>query len=74
MNSLRHFSPREAQLIDLISQAKTNKEIAAELQLSTGTVAQYLADLYASLGIHSRAELALWARKNAGRIYPLKAA
>lgn len=55
-----HLSPREKQIVRMIVDAKPIKEIAAALDLSGNTVCQYLAELYAKLGIHSRAELALW--------------
>jgi DNA-binding CsgD family transcriptional regulator len=55
-----HLSPREQQIVHMIINARPIKEIAAELHLTGNTVSQYLADLYAKLGIHSRAELALW--------------
>jgi two-component system nitrate/nitrite response regulator NarP len=54
------LSPREAQLVLLVQQAKTNKEIAAELQLTPGTAKQYMHALFRKLGIRNRTELAMW--------------
>lgn len=55
-----HLSPRETQLVQLVQQAKTNKEIAAELQLTPGTAKQYMHALFRKLGIRNRTELAMW--------------
>jgi len=57
------ITPREQQVIILIVRAVPIKEIAAELGLSRNTVAQYLAKLYAKVGVHSARELALWAMR-----------
>src|SRR5947209_7575204 len=38
----RHLSFRENQVINLVTEAKLNKEIAYELHLSEGTVKEYL--------------------------------
>ena len=56
-----HLSPRERQVVILIMEAAPIKEIAVKLGISRNTVSQYLADLYAKVGVHTRAELTLWA-------------
>ncbi len=61
-----HLSRREMQLVLLVRQAKTNKEIAAELCLSPGTAKQYLHVLFRKLGIRNRTELAMWGNLNLG--------
>ena len=58
----RRLSMRESQIVNLVQQAKTNKEIAAELQLSPGTAKQYLHNLFRKLGLRNRTELAIWGR------------
>jgi DNA-binding CsgD family transcriptional regulator len=58
------LSPREAQVVLLILDARPIKEIALEMGISRHTVTHYLRDLYAKLGIHTRAELTLWAMNN----------
>jgi len=55
-----HLTPRELQLVELIVQGIPIKEMAVRLDLSPKTVPQYLAHLYAKLGVHSRAEVAAW--------------
>jgi DNA-binding NarL/FixJ family response regulator len=59
----RRLSMRESQIVHLVQQAKTNKEIAAELQLSPGTAKQYLHNLFRKLGLRNRTELAIWGRE-----------
>ena len=56
----RHLTFREKQIVDLVSQAKLNKEIAFELHLSEGTIKEYLNKVYRKLGVKNRTELAVW--------------
>jgi two-component system, NarL family, nitrate/nitrite response regulator NarL len=58
------LSHREQQLVDLVSEAKLNKEIAYELRLAEGTVREYLSRLFRKLGVKNRTALALWARNH----------
>ena len=55
------LSFRERQVVELIQQAKLNKEIAFELHLSEGTIKEYLNRIFRKLGVSNRTELALWA-------------
>jgi len=57
----RQLSFREKQIVDLVRQAKANKEIAYELHLSEGTVKEYLNRIFRKLDVKSRTELAVWA-------------
>ena len=57
----RQLSFRERQIVDLVRQAKANKEIAFELHLSEGTVKEYLNRIFRKLEVRSRTELAIWA-------------
>jgi DNA-binding CsgD family transcriptional regulator len=57
---LRHLTLREKQIIDLVSQAKLNKEIAYQLHLSEGTIKEYLNKVFRKLGVKNRTELAVW--------------
>src|SRR5690242_6310680 len=57
----RQLSFREKQIVDLVRQAKANKEIAFELHLSEGTVKEYLNRIFRKLEVRSRTELAIWA-------------
>ena len=55
---------REGQLVALLSQGLKNKEIAAALHISEGTVKVYLSKLFQKLGVKDRFELALYGLKN----------
>lgn len=54
------LSFREKQLVRLIRQAKSNKDIGCELNLTTGTVKEYVARIFRKLGVTNRTELAIW--------------
>lgn len=53
------LSPREEEIVRLISRGCTNKEIAKALGLSDKTVKAHLSHVFAKLGVTRRAQLAL---------------
>ena len=55
------LTQREKQVLQLIAHGKSNKEIAAILNLSVNTVAVHRANLMSTLGVHKAAELVLYA-------------
>ncbi len=54
---------REKEVLQLIAQGKSNKEIARLLDISVNTVAVHRAHLMDTLGLHRTAELVLYAVK-----------
>ena len=56
------LSFRETQIVDLVREAKANKQIAFELGLTEGTVKEYLYHIFRKVGVTNRTELALWTR------------
>jgi two-component system nitrate/nitrite response regulator NarL len=60
------LSPREGQLVTLLSHGLKNKEIGAALRITEGTVKVYLSRLYDKVGVQDRFELALYALRNRG--------
>ncbi len=58
-------SPRQRDLITLVSQGLKNKEIASVLCITEGTVKVYLSRLFEKLGAKDRLELALLGLRNA---------
>lgn len=52
------LTPQELQIALLVARGATNREVAAELFLSTKTIEKHLGSTYRKLGIRSRAELA----------------
>ena len=58
------LTPRELEILQHIVAGKSNKEIAAELNLSANTVAVHRANIMDTLGIHKTAELVVYAIRN----------
>jgi DNA-binding NarL/FixJ family response regulator len=55
------LTPRELEVLQMIVGGKSNKEIAAALDLSANTVAVHRANIMNTLGIHKTAELVVYA-------------
>lgn len=58
------LSARELEVLQLIVDGKSNKEIAAQLHVSVNTVAVHRANIMDTLGIHKTAELVVYAIRN----------
>ena len=58
------LTAREVEILQLICDGKSNKEIAAQLALSVNTVAVHRANIMDALGIHKTAELVVYAIRN----------
>ena len=58
------LTDRELEVLKLIVDGKSNKEIASELSLSVNTVAVHRSNIMDSLGMHKTAELVVYAIKN----------
>lgn len=58
------LSPRERQLIGLLTQGLRNKEIAGRMNITEGTAKAYLSRLFEKTGAGDRLELAVYAMKN----------
>jgi DNA-binding NarL/FixJ family response regulator len=58
------LTQRELQILQLIVNGKSNKEIADQLELSVNTVAVHRANIMDALGIHKTAELVVYAIRN----------
>jgi DNA-binding NarL/FixJ family response regulator len=58
------LTPRELEILQLIVDGKSNKEIADQLSLSVNTVAVHRANIMDTLGIHKAAELVVYAIRN----------
>lgn len=55
------LTEREREVLNLLAQGNTNKDIAQALFLSVRTVEAHLHNIYGKLGVTSRTEAALWA-------------
>lgn len=56
---LDSLTSRERRIAGLVAQGLRNKEIAAELGITEGTVKVYLHGIYGKLGVENRTELAV---------------
>ena len=64
------LTPRELEVLQLICDGLSNREIAAKLSLSANTVAVHRANIMNTLGVHKTAELVVYALQN-GLVNPL---
>jgi DNA-binding NarL/FixJ family response regulator len=58
------LSPRERQLVGLLTEGLRNKEIAGRMNITEGTAKAYLSRLFEKTGASDRFELAMFALKN----------
>lgn len=61
--TLATLSPQEQSVVALVAEGKTNKEIAATLELSDKTVKNYLANIFQKLHISRRTQAAVFFSK-----------
>ena len=61
------LTPREMEVLALLTVGKSNREIATELYMGVSTVKSHLTKMYSKLGVSNRTEAALVGR----RILPL---
>jgi DNA-binding NarL/FixJ family response regulator len=66
----KRLTPRELEVLQLICDGLSNKEIAEKLELSANTVAVHRANIMNTLGVHKTAELVVYALQN-GLVNPL---
>lgn len=55
------LTPREEQVVALVADGLSNREVASELHLSEHTIKKYMFRIFEKLGISSRVELVLYA-------------
>lgn len=65
VNSVR-LTKREQEVIDLISQGRSNKQIAAKLFIAVHTVKSHVHNILEKLALHTRLELAHYMLKGGG--------
>jgi len=60
------LTERETEVLGLIAEGLSNKNIASELGISEKTVKAHLTRVFTELGVSDRTQAALWANKNLG--------
>ncbi len=60
------LTPREEQVVALVADGLSNRQVAQELNLSEHTIKKYLFRIFDKLGISSRVELVLYAISHGG--------
>ena len=61
---MKKLTKRELEVLDLLSQGFTNKEISIELNISVHTVKANLENIYEKIGIHNRVLASIYYFKN----------
>ena len=60
-SAFANLSQQEKHVLQLVSEGKTNREIAKALYLGEGTVRNYVSSILSKLGVSNRAEAAAYA-------------
>jgi PAS domain S-box-containing protein len=60
---LCELTPREREVLGLISHGLSDIDIADKLRLTRSTVRNHVATLYSKIGVHSRSSAIVWARE-----------
>ena len=64
---LRHLTPQERRILDLLADGMTNRQIADEMFLAEKTVKNYVSNLLSKMGMSRRTEAAVYAARLAER-------
>ena len=62
--TLPTLTPRERQIVQLLAEGKSTKEVASVLDLSVKTAETHRSNIMRKLNIHSVSELVLYAIRN----------
>ncbi len=57
---LAELTPREQEILQLIAQGESNREIAQQLYISEKTVKNHITNLLSRLGLRDRTQAAVW--------------
>jgi DNA-binding CsgD family transcriptional regulator len=58
-----HMTPREREVIGLIAEGKSNKEIAQQLDIAAHTVKSHVRNVMEKLALHTRLQIAAYAHQ-----------
>jgi ATP/maltotriose-dependent transcriptional regulator MalT len=60
------LTPRELDVLRLVSRGRTNREIANELVIALSTAERHVANILSKLDLHARGQVAIWAMERFG--------
>jgi DNA-binding NarL/FixJ family response regulator len=58
--ALEHLTARESEVLELVADGMSNKQIARALGISEGTVKAHLGSAFRRIGVQQRTQAALW--------------
>jgi LuxR family transcriptional regulator, positive regulator of biofilm formation len=58
------LTPKEVQILRLIAEGASNREIADKLVIRTNTAKTHVYNIFRKINVNNRLQAALWARKN----------
>ena len=58
-----HLTCREMEILQLLAQGLSNKDVAQKLNLTEGTVKSYVSNILSKLNVSTRTEAAMWAAR-----------
>lgn len=61
---MNDLTSREREVLNLVVEGRTNKEIARSLHVTERTVEQHLTHIYRKLGVSSRSEALIYVLRN----------
>ena len=62
------LSPREREVLDLVSRALTNKEVAEKLYVSENTVKYHMKNILDKLHLQNRSQVIAWAARRGNEL------
>ena len=63
MSTVPHLTKRQLEVLRLLAEGRSTAEIATALGLSQTTVRNYVANLLVALGVHTRLQAVIAARR-----------
>lgn len=64
IDAFKELTTQELSVLNLVSQGKTNRQVAIELFLGEGTVRNYVSSIFTKIGVSNRAEATAYAIKH----------
>lgn len=61
IEKLKHVTPREQDVLQLVAEGASNREIANRLHITEKTVKNHVSSILSQVGVRSRTQLAIWA-------------